>query len=502
MIGRVLIANRGEIALRILRACRTLGIEAVVAYSEADRRSLPAMLADEAICIGPADAKRSYLSAPALISAALVTGCDAIHPGYGFLSEDDAFADAVRAHGLTFIGPPANVLERFASKEETRRLLADQGLPTIPGSGLLRRRGPRPRGGRADRLPGARQAVGRRRRQGHADGPLAARAGRGPADLPLRGARRVRRRLAVPRALARGQPPRRGPGRGRPVRPRRPPVGARLLGPAPAPEDPRGVAVAGDDRGGAAGARRARDPGRRRGRLRERRHARVPRRQRRQRLLHRDQLPDPGRAPGDRDADRHRPRRDADPDRGGRAAGVHPGGRRPARPRDRVPDQRRGSRAGLPPGRRHDRAVQRPRRPRRAVRLARLLGLRGAAVLRLAARQARGLGARPARARSRAAAPRSTSWSSTASSPTRRSTARCWCRSRSSTAGSRPTCSIASAAPRSSPGRCAREAAARRPADRPTPPRAALAPAALQRWAWSTAPAARDTLSDPAWSSM
>ncbi len=137
MVSRVLIANRGEIALRVLRACRTLGLEAVVAYSEPDRESLPAMLADEAICIGPADARRSYLSAPALISAALVTGCDAVHPGYGFLSEDDAFADAVRAHGLTFIGPPANVLERFASKEETRRLLAAHGLPTIPGSGLL-----------------------------------------------------------------------------------------------------------------------------------------------------------------------------------------------------------------------------------------------------------------------------------------------------------------------------------------------------------------------------
>jgi acetyl-CoA carboxylase biotin carboxylase subunit len=137
MISRILIANRGEIALRILRACRTLGLEAVVAYAEPDRESLPAMLADEAICIGPADARRSYLSAPALISAALVTGCDAIHPGYGFLSEDDAFADAVRSHGLTFIGPPADVLERFASKEETRRLLAAHGLPTIPGSGLL-----------------------------------------------------------------------------------------------------------------------------------------------------------------------------------------------------------------------------------------------------------------------------------------------------------------------------------------------------------------------------
>ena len=137
MVNRILIANRGEIALRILRACRAMGIEAVLAYSDADRDSLPALLADEAICIGPSDARRSYLSAPALISAALVTGCDAVHPGYGFLSEDDAFAEAVRAHGLTFIGPPANVLERFSSKEETRRLLGAHGLPTIPGSGLL-----------------------------------------------------------------------------------------------------------------------------------------------------------------------------------------------------------------------------------------------------------------------------------------------------------------------------------------------------------------------------
>jgi len=139
MFHRVLIANRGEIALRILRACRTLGIEAVVAYSEADRDSLPVQLADEAICVGPADAKRSYLSAPALISAAVVTGCDAVHPGYGFLSEDEGFAEVVRAHELTFIGPSADVLDRFASKEGTRRLLGGHGLPTIPGSdGMLR----------------------------------------------------------------------------------------------------------------------------------------------------------------------------------------------------------------------------------------------------------------------------------------------------------------------------------------------------------------------------
>jgi acetyl-CoA carboxylase biotin carboxylase subunit len=134
VISRLLIANRGEIAVRILRACRTLGIEAVVAYSQADRESLAAQLADEAICIGPADARRSYLSPSAIISAAVVAGCDAIHPGYGFLSEDAGFAEAVAAHGLVFVGPPADVLERFHNKAATRRLLAAHGLPTIPGS--------------------------------------------------------------------------------------------------------------------------------------------------------------------------------------------------------------------------------------------------------------------------------------------------------------------------------------------------------------------------------
>jgi acetyl-CoA carboxylase biotin carboxylase subunit len=136
---RILIANRGEIALRVLRTCRRLGIGAVVAYSEADRDTRAVQLADEAICVGPAEAKRSYLSAPAILSAAIVTGCDAIHPGYGFLSEDDTFAEMTRAHGLTFIGPPAEVLERFASKAGTRDLLNRYGLPTIPGSeGMLR----------------------------------------------------------------------------------------------------------------------------------------------------------------------------------------------------------------------------------------------------------------------------------------------------------------------------------------------------------------------------
>src|SRR6185436_8075598 len=105
----------------------------------ADRDSRAVLMADETICIGPAESSRSYLSAAALISAALVSGCDAIHPGYGFLSEDDTFAEMTRAHDLVFIGPPAEVLERFASKAGTRELLGRHGLPTIPGSqGMLR----------------------------------------------------------------------------------------------------------------------------------------------------------------------------------------------------------------------------------------------------------------------------------------------------------------------------------------------------------------------------
>jgi acetyl-CoA carboxylase biotin carboxylase subunit len=138
MFNKVLIANRGEIALRVVRACRKMGISPVVAYSEADRDSRAVQLADEAICVGPAESRRSYLSAPALLSAALVTGCEAIHPGYGFLSEDETFAEMTRAHDLVFIGPSAEVLERFASKAGTRTLLARHGLPTIPGSGMLR----------------------------------------------------------------------------------------------------------------------------------------------------------------------------------------------------------------------------------------------------------------------------------------------------------------------------------------------------------------------------
>src|SRR5215210_4417968 len=131
---KILIANRGEIALRVLRACRDLNVPAVVAYSEVDRDSLAVRLASEAVCIGPAAASRSYTSIPAIISAALVTGCDALHPGYGFLSENAYLADICTQVGVTFIGPPADVITKMGNKAEARRVMRDAGVPLLPGS--------------------------------------------------------------------------------------------------------------------------------------------------------------------------------------------------------------------------------------------------------------------------------------------------------------------------------------------------------------------------------
>ncbi len=138
-IKKVLIANRGEIALRVLRACRDLQIPAVVAYSDADRNSLAVRLADEAVCIGPAAVSRSYTNIPAIISAALVTGCDALHPGYGFLSENAYLAEICAEVGITFIGPPATVISKMGNKAEARQVMKDAGVPLMPGSdGIVR----------------------------------------------------------------------------------------------------------------------------------------------------------------------------------------------------------------------------------------------------------------------------------------------------------------------------------------------------------------------------
>jgi acetyl-CoA carboxylase, biotin carboxylase subunit len=134
MFKRILVANRGEIALRILRACHELGVEAVVAYSEADRETLPVRLADEAICIGPAAPARSYLHVPSIISAAEMTGCDAIHPGYGFLSENPYVAEICEKVGIGFVGPSPEAIEAMANKVEARKLMRSAGLPIIPGT--------------------------------------------------------------------------------------------------------------------------------------------------------------------------------------------------------------------------------------------------------------------------------------------------------------------------------------------------------------------------------
>ena len=134
MFSSVLIANRGEIALRVARTCREMGLRTIAVYSTEDRDSAVVHAADEAVHIGPAPAKRSYLCVPAIIEAALRTGAEAIHPGYGFLSEDPDFSEICEAAGITFIGPPASVMAQMGDKALARRMMADAGLPILPGS--------------------------------------------------------------------------------------------------------------------------------------------------------------------------------------------------------------------------------------------------------------------------------------------------------------------------------------------------------------------------------
>lgn len=134
MFKRILIANRGEIALRIIRCCREMDIETVVVHSTADANSLPVMLATHSVCIGPAKASESYLKEDVIIEAAIKMSCDAIHPGYGFLSENAGFAKKCEEHGITFIGPSAEIISKMGDKQAARELMQKSGVPTVPGS--------------------------------------------------------------------------------------------------------------------------------------------------------------------------------------------------------------------------------------------------------------------------------------------------------------------------------------------------------------------------------
>ena len=138
MFRKVLIANRGEIAVRIIRACREIGIPTVAIYSQADANSLHVRLATEAYCIGPAKSSESYLNIPSIMSAAMVSGADAIHPGYGFMSERADFAEICEKQGIKFIGPSSEAMRKMGDKATARQTMIDNDVPVTPGTGIVK----------------------------------------------------------------------------------------------------------------------------------------------------------------------------------------------------------------------------------------------------------------------------------------------------------------------------------------------------------------------------
>ena len=216
MFRKVLVANRGEIALRVLNACRELGIRTVAVYSEADRNSLHVRFADEAICIGPPRLADSYLNVPAVISAAEIADVDAIHPGYGLLSENANFAEVCRASNIKFIGPPPEVTRLMGEKEKARQAMKKANVPILARLRRRDRHGGRGAGmGEEGGLSGHPQGQGRRRRARHENCAHC----RGAAEPfpcgPHRGGQRLRQRRALHGEVHREAPPHRVPDAGR-----------------------------------------------------------------------------------------------------------------------------------------------------------------------------------------------------------------------------------------------------------------------------------------------
>ena len=169
MFKKVLIANRGEIALRIHRACKEMGIQTVAVHSTADPNAMHVRMADESVCIGPPPAAQSYLSIPNIIAACEITGAEAIHPGYGFLSENANFVQIVEDHGITFIGPTAEHIRMMGDKITAKETMKNLGVPCVPGSdgAVPTLEEARARSAAEHRLPGDRQGDRRRRRARH-----------------------------------------------------------------------------------------------------------------------------------------------------------------------------------------------------------------------------------------------------------------------------------------------------------------------------------------------
>ena len=322
MFKKILIANRGEIALRVICACRELGIKTVAVYSEADENSLHVRFADEDVCIGPPRSAESYLSVPAIISAAEITGADAIHPGLRVPLRERLPRGSLRGvphqvhRPVAERDPPARRQGAGAARDEEGRR-ADPAGQRRPGrqrgEGAQDRQGPRPAGDH--------QGGGRRRRARHARHPRHQGAAQGAQDRAARGGSGLRRRRRLHREVRREPAPHRVPGPRRSPRRRRPPRRARVLDPAAPPEAARGRAVGRGHREDAPQARQHRRRRRARRAVHQRRHVRVPARRQGELLLPRGQHARPGRAPGDRVRHRRRHRQGADPDRG-RASGC------------------------------------------------------------------------------------------------------------------------------------------------------------------------------------